>query len=45
MKNISLTLKIHHPVLLKKYYFFDIGNDSYYYDDLENERTNKESCR
>ena len=38
MKNISLTFKIHYPVRLKKYHFFDIGNDDYYYDDFENER-------
>lgn len=38
MKNISLTFKIHYPVRLKKYRFFDIGNDDYYYDDFENER-------
>jgi len=38
MKNISLTFKIHHPFRLKKYRFTDIGNDSYYYDDFENER-------
>jgi alpha-amylase len=38
MKNISLTFKIHYPVRLKKYRFFDIGHDDYYYDDFENER-------
>ena len=38
MKSISLSFQIHHPFHLKKYRFFDIGNDSYYYDDFENER-------
>jgi alpha-amylase len=38
MKNISLTFQVHQPVRLKRYRFFDIGNDNYYYDDYENER-------
>jgi alpha-amylase len=38
MKNISLTFQVHQPVRLKRYRFFDIGNDNYYYDDFENER-------
>jgi alpha-amylase len=38
MKNISLTFQVHQPVRLKKYHFFDIGNDPCYYDDLSNER-------
>ena len=38
MKNISLIFRIHHPLRLKRYRFFDIGNDHYYYDDYENER-------
>lgn len=38
MKNISLTFNLHHPVRLKRYRFFDIGNDNYYYDDFENEK-------
>lgn len=42
MKSINLTFNVHHPVQLKKYRFFDIGNDSYYYDDFENERIIKE---
>ena len=42
MKSITLTFNIHHPVHLKKYRFFDIGNDSYYYDDFENEKIIKE---
>lgn len=38
MKNISLTFLIHQPVRLKRYRFFNIGNDNYYYDDYDNER-------
>lgn len=37
MKNICLYLKIHQPFRLKRYRFFDIGNDHYYYDDFANE--------
>jgi alpha-amylase len=44
MKSISLTFNIHHPVLLKKYRFFDIGHDNYYYDDFENERIIKKAA-
>jgi len=38
MKNICLTFQVHQPVRLKKYRFFDIGNDDYYYDDFNNEK-------
>jgi alpha-amylase len=38
MKNISLTFQVHQPVRLKRYRFFDIGNENYYYDDYDNER-------
>jgi alpha-amylase len=44
MKNISLTFNVHHPVQFKKYRFFDIGNDNYYYDDFENERLIKKAA-
>jgi alpha-amylase len=43
MKNISLTFNIHHHIQLKKYRFFDIGNDGYYYDDIENERLTRKA--
>ena len=39
MKTICLYFEIHQPVHLKRYRFFDIGTDHYYYDDYENERS------
>jgi len=38
MKSISLSFQVHQSFQLKRYRFFDVGNDSYYYDDFENER-------
>lgn len=38
MKSIILFFQVHRSFQLKKYRFLDIGNDSYYYDDFENER-------
>ena len=38
MKQICLYFEIHQPVHLKRYRFFEIGKDHYYYDDYENER-------
>jgi alpha-amylase len=38
MKSISLSFQVHQFFRLKKYRFFDVGNDPYYYDDFENER-------
>ncbi len=37
MKNVCFYLNIHQPYRLKRYRFFDIGNDHYYYDDFANE--------
>ncbi|MGM9870787.1 MAG: glycoside hydrolase family 57 protein [Muribaculaceae bacterium] len=37
MKAICLNLEINQPLRLKKYTFFDIGNDHYYYDDFLND--------
>ena len=37
MKTICLNFQIHQPFRYRKYRFFDIGNDSYYYDDYANE--------
>lgn len=37
MKSICLYFKIHQPFRLKRYRFFDIGNDHYYYDDFAND--------
>lgn len=34
MKNICFYFQIQQPVLLKKYRFFEIGQDHYYYDDF-----------
>ncbi|MFI3239673.1 MAG: glycoside hydrolase family 57 protein [Bacteroidales bacterium] len=37
MKAICFYFQIHQPFRLKKYRFQDIGNDSYYYDDFNND--------
>lgn len=37
MKNICLFFQIHQPLLLKRYRFFDIGQNHYYYDDFQTE--------
>lgn len=37
MKNICFYFKIHQPFRLKRYRFFEIGNDHYYYDDFAND--------
>ncbi len=37
MKAICFNLEINQPLRLKKYTFFDIGNDHYYYDDFLND--------
>ncbi len=37
MKAICFNFAIHQPVRLKRYRFFDIGNDHYYYDDFLND--------
>ena len=39
MKTICLYFEIHQIIHLKRYRFFDIGTDHYYYDDYENERS------
>ena len=35
MKTICFYFQIHQPFRLKRYRFFDIGNDHYYYDDFK----------
>lgn len=35
MKNICLCVQMHAPYRLKRYRFFDIGQDHYYYDDMQ----------
>jgi alpha-amylase len=37
MRTICLYFQIHQPFRLKRYRFFNIGNDHYYYDDYLNE--------
>jgi len=47
MKSLCLYFKIHQPLDLKQYHFFNIGEDDYYYNDYENEskiRRIAESC-
>jgi alpha-amylase len=36
MKTICLYFQVHQPFRLKRYRFFDIGNEHYYYDDFAN---------
>ncbi len=38
MKSICFYFQIHQPFRLKRYRFFDIGADHYYYDDFTNEQ-------
>lgn len=37
MKTVCLYFQLHQPFRYRRYRFFDIGNDSYYYDDYANE--------
>src|SRR5512145_2966020 len=37
MRTICLYFQIHQPFRLKRYRFFDIGNEDYYYDDYSND--------
>ncbi|WP_340111464.1 glycoside hydrolase family 57 protein [Maribellus mangrovi] len=37
MKSICLSLQVHQPFRFRRYRFFDIGNDHYYYDDYSND--------
>lgn len=39
MKTICLYFEIHQIIHLKRYRFFDIGTDHYYYDDYKNEHS------
>ncbi|HNY43346.1 MAG: glycoside hydrolase family 57 protein [Bacteroidota bacterium] len=36
MRTICFYFQVHQPFRLKRYKFFDIGNDHYYYNDFEN---------
>ena len=44
MKSVCLYFEIHQNIHLKRYRFFDIGTDHYYYDDYENERSISETA-
>ncbi len=47
MKGVCLFFELHQPLRLRRYRFFDIGNDHYYYDDYTNEtilRSVSENC-
>ena len=37
MKSVCLFFQVHQPFRHRRYRFFDIGNDHYYYDDYSNE--------
>jgi len=37
MRNICFYFQIHQPLRLKRYRFFEIGQDHYYYDDFQTE--------
>ena len=37
MKSVCFYFQVHQPFRLKRYRFFDIGSDHYYYDDYNNE--------
>jgi alpha-amylase len=37
MKTVCLFFQVHQPFRHKRYHFFDIGTDHYYYDDFTNE--------
>lgn len=45
MKTICLYFEIHQNIHLKRYRFFDIGTDHYYYDDYENEHAITETAQ
>ena len=36
-KAICFYFQVHQPFRLKRYRFFDLGHDHYYYDDFSNE--------
>lgn len=44
MKTVCLYFEIHQNIHLKRYRFFNIGTDHYYYDDYENERSITETA-
>lgn len=44
MKTVCLLFEVHQPFRLKKYRFYDIGADHYYYDDYANEEILKRNA-
>ena len=44
MRTICLYFEIHQIIHLKRYRFFDIGTNHYYYDDYANEYSINEVC-
>lgn len=44
MRTICMYFQIHQPFRLRRYRFFDIGNDHYYYDDYTNESILRKVC-
>jgi len=44
MKTINLIFRVHQRFDLKRYFFFDIDNDHYYYDDYANESAMAFAC-
>ena len=42
MRNICFYFQIHQPMRLKRYRFFEIGQDHYYYDDFMTEEKLKQ---
>ena len=44
MKSVCLFFHAHQPFRHRRYRFFDIGNDNYYYDDCSNETITKKAA-
>jgi len=44
MKTINFIFRVHQRLNLKRYFFFDIGDDHYYYDDYANEQSLAYNC-
>ncbi len=45
MKSICFNFQVHQPFRLKRYRFFSIGNDHYYFDDFQDEEIFKRIAR
>lgn len=44
-KKVCFVFQMHQPFRLKRYRFFDIGNDHFYYDDFQNEEIFRRCAR